>query len=332
MSNTVKHAPALIIGGGPAGYTAGIYLGRAKRDPMIIEGLDPGGQLMLTTEVENFPGFEKPILGPLLMQTMRAQAQHCGANTVCDEIIRVNFNQRPFECYGRKATYTASVVIIATGARTKWLGLESEAFFRGYGVSSCATCDGRFFRDKDIVIVGGGDSAAEEALFLARQVNHVTLVHRRDRLRASQIMQERLQRHEKISFIWDSVVQDIQGTDSPRAVQSVVIRNLKTEKITTLKASALFVAIGHVPNTEIFQSCLSTDAQGYIAGPSFSEASSEKENFFSSDAHCASATSVPGVFAAGDVKDKIYRQAITAAGQGCMAALDAERFLQEHDA
>lgn len=304
---------SLIIGGGPAGYTAAIYLARSGRTPYIALGPEPGGQLTWTTDVENFPGFENPIQGPWLMEQMALQAQRYGAILRHETIQQVDFSRRPYICYGEENEFLCQTVLIATGARAKWLGIEGEDSFRGYGVSSCATCDGRLFRGKDILVVGGGNSAAEEALYLTQHARHVTLVHRRDQLRAERILQDRLKDNPKISFLWDHVLIKIEGTDSPKSVQKVIAKHVTTGKETTLEVQGVFVAIGHQPNTDIFSSWLARDEMGYLIGTPDS-----------------SATSIPGVFICGDVKDKIYRQAVTAAGQGCMAALDAEKFLQIH--
>ena len=305
------HTQSLIIGGGPAGYTAAIYLARYGRNPTVVMGPEPGGQLTLTTEVENFPGFREPVQGPWLMEEFAAQAAAYGTQLHEDLIVDVDFTKAPFICQGEKTRYVCQTVIIATGASTKWLGLESETFFRGYGVSSCATCDGRLFKGKDVAIVGGGNTAVEEALFLAQHVNSVTLIHRRDALRADKVLQERLFAHPKVHALWDHVVEEVQGTSSPKAVNAVVVKNVHTGDLSTLNVQGLFVAIGHSPNTGLFRSFLTVDSEGYLVGkPGSSE------------------STVPGVFMAGDVQDKVYRQAITASGQGCMAAMDAERFLQ----
>lgn len=303
---------SLIIGAGPAGYTAGIYLGRYGRQPIIVSGPLQGGQLMLTTEVENFPGFRAPIQGPALMQECAAQAVACGADLVEDSIEAVDFSKKPFICMGTKACYVAETIIMATGASTLWLGLESETHFRGYGVSSCATCDGRFFRGKDVAVVGGGNTAIEEALFLAQHVKSVTIIHRRDSLRADRVLQERAFGDPKISFLWNHVVQEIKGRQEPhKHITQIVVQNTQTNAISILDRQGLFIAIGHTPNTDLVKGTLDVDSEGYL----LTEPGSSK-------------TKIAGVFAAGDVQDKIYRQAVTAAGQGCMAAMDAERFLQ----
>jgi len=298
----------IIVGSGPAGLTAAIYSGRALLKTLVIAGAVPGGQLMLTTEVENFPGFEQPILGPDLIQRMRKQAERFGAKFVQEDAIDVDFKTRPLKIKTSGGTYESNAVIIATGASAKWLGLESETRLRGKGVSSCATCDGFFFRGKDTVTVGGGDVAMEDTIFLTKFVNHATVVHRRDQLRASKILQERAFKNPKISFVWDSVVEEILGQQK---VEGVQVKNLKTGKQDVLKCDGVFVAIGHQPNTAIYQRQVELDQKGYIVPGK------------------GTATSVEGVFAAGDVVDFHYRQAATAAGNGCRAAMDAEHYLEE---
>ncbi len=306
MSNDVKKV--LIIGAGPAGYTAGIYTARAELDPIIFAGPEPGGQLTMTTEVENFPGFSNGIQGPELMEEMRKQAERFGAKIKYETVNKVDFSQRPFRVWADSGEYQAHAVIIASGASAKLLGLESEKKLIGRGVSTCATCDGYFFRGQDIAVVGGGDSAMEEAIFLTKFANKVTVIHRRDQLRASKIMQERAFKNEKIHFIWNSVVKDIKDVEAGK-VTSVILENVKNGEITELPVSGLFVAIGHKPNTDIFQGQIEMDEAGYIVTRNGTQ------------------TSVEGVFAAGDVADHVYRQAITAAGMGCQAAIDAERYL-----
>jgi thioredoxin reductase (NADPH) len=307
-----EHYQVVILGSGPAGLTAAIYTARAALAPLVIEGNQPGGQLTLTTEVENYPGFADGILGPDMMEIFRKQAMRFGAELYLDDVTHVDLAQRPFRLCMSDTVVHTEAVIIATGATTRWLGLASEARLRGYGVSSCATCDGFFFRGKDVMVAGGGDTALEEALFLTKFATHVTVVHRRDQLRASKIMQERAVQHEKIRFMWDTVIEDILGEPGPGGgVQGVKVRNVKTDAIREVKTDGLFVAIGHVPNTALFSGQLALDTQGYIiTTPGTIQ------------------TSVPGVFAAGDVVDHVYRQAITAAGSGCMAAIDAERWLE----
>ena len=306
-----QRSKALIIGAGPAGYTAAIYAARANLHPVMIEGIQPGGQLMITTDVENYPGFADVIQGPWLMEQMRAQAAHVGTTLVSDVVVEVDLSRRPFRAVCDSGDiYEADALIICTGAQARWLGLPSEDKYRGLGVSACATCDGFFFREKEVVVVGGGNTAVEEALYLTNHATRVTLVHRRNELRAEKIMQERLFKHPKIAVIWDSVVEEILGGGEPAAVTGVALRNVKTGEKSTVPADGVFVAIGHDPATGLFRGQLEMDAEGYIVTTPDS-----------------TQTSVRGVFAAGDVKDKIFRQAVTAAGMGCMAALEAEKFL-----
>jgi thioredoxin reductase (NADPH) len=310
------HARILIIGAGPAGYTAAIYAARANLRPMLVEGLQPGGQMTITTDVENYPGFADVIQGPWLMEQMRAQAAHVGTTLVSDTITEVDLSRRPFRAVGDSGdVYTADALIIATGAQARWLGLESETKFRGFGVSACATCDGFFFRGKPVAVVGGGNTAVEEAIYLTNHATKVTLIHRRDKFRAEKIMQDRLFANPKIEVIWDSVVEEVLGGGEPPGVSGVRIRNVKTGKSSELAVDGLFVAIGHTPSTELFRGQLAMDGEGYLVTRPDS-----------------TATSIPGVFAAGDVKDKVFRQAITAAGMGCMAALEAEKFLAAEEA
>ena len=309
---TIKKTKVLIIGGGPAGYTAAIYAARANLKPLQALGLQPGGQLMITTDVENYPGFSQTIQGPWLMEQMHQQAEHVGTEMMYDFITGVDFSQRPFVCQGDNGTvYHADTIIIATGAQARWLGLESEEKYRGFGVSACATCDGFFFKDKRVAIIGGGNTAVEEAIFLTNHAGHVTLIHRRDHLRAEKIAQDRLFRNPKISVIWDTVIDEVLGKDIPhKAVTGLSLRNQKTNERSQLEIDGVFVAIGHTPMSEVFKGHIDLDKEGYILA---------KPN--------STATSVSGVFAAGDVQDKIFRQAVTAAGQGCMAAIEAEKFL-----
>lgn len=315
---TEKHIKTnvLIIGSGPAGYTAAIYAARANLSPVLVTGMEQGGQLTITTDVENFPGFADPIQGPWLMEQMKAQAEHVGTQLITDMIVDVNFTKRPFVCKGDSGTiYTAETVIICTGAKARWLGLESEYKYRGYGVSACATCDGFFYRGKEVAVIGGGNSAVEEALFLTQFASKVTLIHRRDTLRAEKIGQERLFKHPKISVIWDTGVEEILGNPpgtvgAPIGVTALKLKNLKTNIVSELKLDGVFVAIGHDPATELFKGKINMDEGGYIV-----------------TAPDSTATNIAGVYAAGDVKDKVFRQAVTAAGMGCMAALEADKFL-----
>ena len=299
----------IIIGSGSAGYTAAIYACRAGRKTLILAGSIPGGQLMITSDVENFPGFPEGVLGPELMEKLRRQAEKFGPEIIYDDVSFVDFSSRPFKVVAGGKSYEGKSVIIATGANAKWLGLPSETKFRGRGVSSCATCDGFFFKGKDVVTVGGGDTAMEEATFLANITNSVTVVHRRDALRASKIMQERATANPKIRFVWDSTVKEITGDDKVTGVQ---LHNLKSGKDSHVNAEGVFVAIGYDPNTGFLKGKVELDSQGYVVTRKDTE------------------TSVPGVFAAGDVRDHKYRQAVTAAADGCMAAIDADRFLAEH--
>ena len=301
----------LIIGSGPAGYTAAIYAARASLQPILVQGIQPGGQMTTTTDVENYPGFADVIQGPWLMEQMEAQAKHVGTKILTDTIVSVDLHRRPFEALGDSGDiYQGDAVIIATGAQARWLGLPSEQQLRGAGVSACATCDGFFFRGKDVAVVGGGNTAVEEAIYLTHHASKVTLIHRRDSFRAEKIMQERLFRNPKISVIWDSAVDEVLGEGNPPGVSGLRLRNVKTGQLSEIPVDGLFVAIGHTPATELFRGQIELDAEGYIRTLPDS-----------------TATAIPGVFAAGDVKDKIFRQAVTAAGMGCMAALEAERYL-----
>lgn len=304
-----KIREVLIIGSGPAGLTAALYAARARLEPLLIEGLESGGQLMLTTDVENYPGFKDGILGPDLMAAMRGQAERFGTEYIRGDVTRVDLSGPPFTVVTTEAAYETRALIIATGASARLLGLPSERALIGHGVSTCATCDGYFFREKPIIVVGGGDTAMEEAIFLTKFASHVTVVHRRAELRASQIMQKKAFVNPKISFEWDSIIEKVTDTDKG-VVTGVVLRDVNTEKTKTLQVDGVFVAIGHIPNTALFEGQLERDVNGYIVP------------------HGGARTSVPGVFAAGDVQDHVYRQAITAAGSGCMAAIDAERFLE----
>lgn len=304
--------PILIIGSGAAGCTAAIYAARAALKPVMVRGQQPGGQLTITTEVENYPGFEHAIQGPWLMEQMEAQAKHVGAEIIDDIILSVDLSKRPFKAIGDSGnSYTADTIVIATGASARWLGLESEKKFQNFGVSACATCDGFFFKKKDVVVLGGGNSAVEEALFLSKICNSVTLIHRRNELRAEKIGQERLFATPNVKVIWDSVVEEFIGDDNPPSLTGVKIKNVKTGEVSVVPAHGAFVAIGHNPNTALFEGQLKMDSDRYL----LTTPGSTK-------------TSVDGVFAAGDVQDKIYRQAITAAGTGCMAALEAQKFLE----
>ena len=312
------HTPVLVIGAGPAGYTAAIYAARASLRPILVAGLQPGGQLMITTDVENYPGFAESIQGPWLMEQMEAQARHVGTTVIHDLIMDVDFagheDGKPFRCVGDSGDiYLADTVIIATGAQARWLGLPSEKTYQGGGVSACATCDGFFYRGKTVAVVGGGNTAVEEALYLTHHADRVTLIHRRDRLRAEKILQRRLFEHPKVDVLWDTVVEEITGGGTPAVVTGLRLSNLITGEASTLDVDGVFVAIGHTPNTSVFSGHIDLDSEGYVR----TEPGSTR-------------TSVPGVFAAGDVQDKIFRQAVTAAGTGCMAALEAERWLTEH--
>jgi thioredoxin reductase (NADPH) len=306
-----RHSNVIILGSGPAGYTAAIYAARALLKPLMIQGGQPGGQLTITTDVENYPGFAKVIQGPWLMEEMQAQAEHVGTEIVMDHVVKVTLARRPFllECDSGDS-YTCDALIICTGAQARWLEMPSEQFFKGHGVSACATCDGFFYRDKDVVVIGGGNTAVEEAIFLTKFARKVTVVHRRDSFRAERILQERLFKNPKIEVLWDTTVDEITGTADPKSVTGLRLRNVKTGAVETRAVDGVFVAIGHAPATELFVGQLPMTKGNYlITKPDSTE------------------TDIPGVFAAGDVKDEIYRQAVTAAGMGCMAALEAERFL-----
>jgi thioredoxin reductase (NADPH) len=314
MPKTI-HRKLVIVGSGPAGFTAAIYASRAMLSPVLIQGIQPGGQLTITTDVENYPGFADVIQGPWLMEQMQKQAEHVGTEIVIDTVTQADLKQRPFrlECDSGDV-YLAEALIIATGAQARWLDLPSEQKFKGYGVSACATCDGFFYRNKEVIVVGGGNTAVEEALFLTNFASKVTVVHRREGFRAEKILQERLFKNPKIDVVWDTVLEDVAGDENPLKVRSVKLKNIKTGAITERNVDGVFIAIGHQPASELFAGQLQMKPSGYIVTASHS-----------------TATSVPGVFAAGDVTDDIYRQAVTAAGQGCMAALEAEKFLAAHE-
>ena len=309
--NPTKHTKVLIIGSGPAGYTAAVYAARAMLKPILVYGIEPGGQLTTTTDVENYPGFAESIQGPWLMEQMKEQAKAVGTELIEDHISSVNLKSSPFEAVGDSGKkYTADAIIISTGAQARWLNLKSEEEFRGFGVSACATCDGFFFKDKTVAVVGGGNAAVEEAIFLTKFASKVKLIHRRDSLRAEKLLQKKLMENKKIEIIWDTVVEEVVGDQEPKNVKGIKIKNVKSNKIEELKIDGLFVSIGHDPATSMFKSQLEMDKEGYlITKPDSTE------------------TNIPGVFAAGDVKDKVFRQAVTAAGMGCMAALEAEKFL-----
>ncbi len=310
MSKTI-HRTMIILGSGPAGWTAAIYAARAMVKPLVIQGSQPGGQLTITTDVENYPGFADAIQGPWLMEQMQAQSAHVGTEIIMDHIDAVDLKQRPFKLTGSGGdVYTCDTLIICTGAQARWLGLPSEDAFKGHGVSACATCDGFFYRGKEVIVVGGGNTAVEEALFLTNFASRVTVVHRRDAFRAEKILQERLFKNPKVEVIWDSAIDEITGTADPKTVTGVRLRNVKTGKLTDRAVDGIFIAIGHAPATSLFKGQLSMTPSGYlITKPDSTE------------------TDIPGVYAAGDVKDEVYRQAVTAAGMGCMAALEAERWL-----
>jgi thioredoxin reductase (NADPH) len=308
------HAKLIIIGSGPAGYTAAVYAARAMLEPILIQGIQPGGQLTITTDVENYPGFADVIQGPWLMEQMQKQAEHVGTRIVTDHVNDLDLSQRPFRLTCESGDiYFAETVVLATGAQARWLDLPSEQRFKGYGVSACATCDGFFYKSKEVFVIGGGNTAVEEALFLTNFASKVTVVHRRDAFRAEKILQDRLSKNPKVSVIWDSVLDDVLGNDNPPKVRGVVLRNIKTGARTEMAADGVFIAIGHSPSTELVAGKIKMKPNGYVWTAPYS-----------------TATSVPGLFAAGDVSDDVYRQAVTAAGLGCMSALEAERFLAHH--
>ena len=310
---TTHHTKVLIIGSGAAGCTAAIYTARANLEPIMVCGMQPGGQLTITTDVENYPGFADTIQGPWLMEQMEKQVENVGARIIRDHIKTVDFSQKPFRCEGESGDiYTSDTLVIATGAQAKWLGLPSETKFQGYGVSGCATCDGFFYRGKEVMVVGGGNTAVEEALYLTNHASKVTLVHRRDSLRAEKILQDRLFKHPKIEIIWDHVLDEVLGTEDPLGVTAARIKHATTGETQDIAVDGVFIAIGHKPTTDMFKGQIDLDEEGYI----FTKPDSTQTN-------------IPGVFAAGDVQDKIFRQAVTAAGTGCMAALEAEKHLAE---
>jgi thioredoxin reductase (NADPH) len=312
--NPTKHTKVLIIGSGPAGYTAAVYSARAMLKPILVHGMQPGGQLTITTDVENYPGFAEVIQGPWLMDQMKDQAKAVGTEMIEDHIASVNLKSKPFEAIGESGQkYTADSIIISTGAQARWLNIKSEQEYKGFGVSACATCDGFFFKDKTVAVVGGGNAAVEEAMFLTKFASKVKLIHRRNELRAEKMLQKKLMENNKIEIVWDTVVEDVLGDKDPKNVTGLKVKNVKTNQSEEMKIDGLFIAIGHDPATQLFKDQLKMDKEGYlITKPDSTE------------------TNVPGVFAAGDVKDKIFRQAVTAAGMGCMAALEAEKHLSHN--
>jgi len=310
-NNTAKHSKVLIIGSGPAGYTAAIYAARAMLKPILVYGSEPGGQLSATTDVQNYPGYSDVIQGPWLMDQMKEQSKTVGTEMIEDHIKKINLSKKPFVAIGDSGQeYTGDTVIISTGAQARWLNLKSEQEFRGFGVSGCATCDGFFFKDKEVAVIGGGNAAVEEAMFLTKFATKVKLIHRRDNLRAENLLQKKLKENPKIEIIWDSVLEEVIGDKEPKGVTGIKIKNIKTNKLSDIKLHGLFIAIGHDPATSLFKDQLDMDKEGYLITKPDS-----------------TVTNIPGVFAAGDVKDKIFRQAVTAAGMGCMAALEAEKHL-----
>ena len=314
-SNSKKHSKVLILGSGPAGYTAAIYAARAMLKPILVHGSEPGGQMTTTTDVQNYPGYSDVIQGPWLMNQMKDQAKAVGTDMIQDHIKKVDLSKKPFKAIGDSGQeYTGDSIIISTGAQARWLNLKSEQEYRGFGVSGCATCDGFFFKDKEVAVIGGGNAAVEEALFLTKFATKVRLIHRRDKLRAEKMLQKKLMENKKIEIIWDSVLEEVLGNKNPKGVTGIKIKNLKTNKISEINIHGLFIAIGHDPATSLFKGQLDMDKEGYLITKPDS-----------------TATNMPGVFAAGDVKDKIFRQAVTAAGMGCMSALEVEKFLSKQN-
>ena len=310
-TNSKKHSKVLIIGSGPAGYTAAIYTARAMLKPILVHGAEPGGQMTTTTDVQNYPGYSDVIQGPWLMDQMKEQAKAVGTDMIQDHINKVDLSKKPFKAIGDSGQeYTADSIIISTGAQARWLNLKSEQKYRGFGVSGCATCDGFFFKDKEVAVIGGGNAAVEEAIFLTKFATKVKLIHRRNELRAEKMLQKKLKENKKIEIIWDSVLEEVLGNEKPKGVTGIKIKNVKTNKTTQLNVHGLFIAIGHDPATSLFKGQLDMDKEGYLVTKPDS-----------------TQTNKPGVFAAGDVKDKVFRQAVTAAGMGCMSALEAEKFL-----
>jgi len=310
-NNSIKHSKVLILGSGPAGYTAAIYAARAMLKPILVYGSEPGGQLSATTDVQNYPGYSDVIQGPWLMDQMKEQSKAVGTEMIEDHIKEINLKEKPFKAIGdSEQEYTGDTVIISTGAQARWLNLKSEQEFRGFGVSGCATCDGFFFKDKEVAVIGGGNAAVEEAMFLTKFATKVKLIHRRDKLRAENLLQKKLKENPKIEIVWDSILEEVVGDKDPKGVTGIKIKNIKTNKSSEIKVHGLFIAIGHDPATSLFKGQLDMDKEGYLITKPDS-----------------TVTNIPGVFAAGDVKDKIFRQAVTAAGMGCMAALEAEKFV-----
>ena len=314
-NDSIKHSKVLILGSGPAGYTAAIYAARAMLKPILVHGSEPGGQMTVTTDVQNYPGYADVIQGPWLMDQMKDQAKAVGTDMIQDHIKKVDLSQRPFKVIGDSGQeYTGDSIIISTGAQARWLNLKSEQKYRGFGVSGCATCDGFFFKDKEVAVIGGGNAAVEEAIFLTKFATKVRLIHRRNKLRAEKMLQKKLMENKKIEIIWDTVLEEVIGNKNPKGVTAIKIKNVKTNKITEIKLHGLFIAIGHDPATSLFKGQLDMDKEGYLITKPDS-----------------TSTNMPGVFAAGDVKDKIFRQAVTAAGMGCMSALEVEKFLSKQN-